>query len=112
MEKLRFKDGKTYDITGATATSITFSASITDFEAIHAECTKSNMQVMTILDSAGTTVLSAMKNYKPTGIATITDTDTSVDISVGIAEMSDLEVAALENAEAIAELAALIAATE
>lgn len=112
MEKIKFKDGKTYDITGATASNITFSVSISDFEEIHTECTKSNMQVMTILEADGTTVLSTMKNYKPTGIATISDTETGVEIAVEITKMSDLEVATLDNAEAIAELAALYAAVK
>lgn len=110
MDKIKFVDGKSFDISSASSTGITFNTTIADFAVIHDEFTKSNMREMDILDSTGKTVLSTMKNYKPIGTAQLTDADSGVEITVAIAAMSDLEVAAFENSEAIAELAALVAA--
>lgn len=110
MDKIKFVDGKSFDISSASSTGVTFNTTIAEFVAIHDEFTKSNMREMEILDSTGKTVLSTMKNYKPVGTTQLTDTDSGVKITVAIAAMSDLEISAFENAEAIAELAALVAA--
>ena len=109
MDKIKFADGKTYDIVGAAAESITFDTTMADLTAIHGEFTQSNMASMTVLDSTGKTVLRTLEHYKPTGKMTITDISTGVEAVVEIQKMSALEVATLDNAEAIAELSALIA---
>lgn len=91
MEKIKFKDGTTLDITQATDNGITVVSQLSDFNNVVCKFTKSNLESFQILQTDGT-VLSTMEYYKPTGVVTTIVGSENIQSTVGIASISDSEL--------------------
>ena len=91
MEKIKFKDGTTLDITQASSTGITVVSQLSDFNNVVGKFTKSNLESFQILQTDGT-VLSTMEYYKPTGVVTTIVGSENIQSTVEITSISESEL--------------------
>lgn len=91
MEKIKFKDGSTLDITQASASGVTVAGTLAGFESTVEKFTKANLSSFQITQADGT-VLSTMEHYKPTGTVVVEVKQNGIESSIGIIAMSDLDV--------------------
>lgn len=103
MEKIKFKDGSTLDITQASSSGITVVSQLSDFKDLVGKFTKTNLESFQILQTDGT-VLSTMEYYKPTGVVTTIVGAENIQSTVGITSINEYELRMQSSEDAISFL--------